>query len=102
MRYEDIFTQNNTEDNYTFYNILKTVNFPKKISSSIVMDYTVTGSPTFANLSYKIYGTTTLWWLICLVNDIQNPVKLITPGTTIKVVKPTSLDSVLGQIQSKT
>ena len=101
MKYEDIFTQNKTGTNYTFYNILKTVNFPKNLPSSIVMNYTVTGSPTFATLSYKIYGTTTLWWLICLVNDIQNPVKLLTPGTTIKVVRPNQLDNVLKQIQSK-
>jgi hypothetical protein len=102
MKYEQIFNQyNTTGSNHKFFNILKTINFPDGLPQNITSNYTVVGNVPFSVLSYKIYGTTSLWWLICLVNKIDNPVKLIDPGTTIKIIKPGAIDSVINQIQSK-
>jgi hypothetical protein len=101
MKYEDIFNLYNTEDKYRYYNILRTVNFPKKLIRGITSDYTVKGSIPYTALSYNIYKTPNLWWLICLVNNIKNPVKLLEPGVTIKIIKPENVDSILSQIQSK-
>lgn len=101
MKYENIFNTYNTTDNHQYFNILRTVSFPDELPLDIVSNYTVVGSVPFSVLSYDIYNTTKLWWLICLVNNIQNPVKLIEPGTTIKIIKPSAVDSVIAQIQSK-
>lgn len=36
-------------------------------------------------ISYKIYGTVDLWWLICAVNDIMDPFTELTLGRVLKV-----------------
>tara|TARA_R110002051_G_C8478277_1_gene461202 strand:+ start:50 stop:361 length:312 start_codon:yes stop_codon:yes gene_type:complete len=97
--YENIFSKHSTSSGHVYYNILKTINFPEKLPISVVDDYTVTGALPYTVLSYKLYKTTKLWWLICLVNKIKNPVKLLAPGTKIKIIKPNIVGSILGQIQ---
>lgn len=41
-------------------------------------------------ISHKLYGTTDYWWVICLVNGIDNPLEDIKLGTILKA--PTKLD----------
>ncbi len=41
-------------------------------------------------ISYKVYGTTEFWWVICLVNNINNPLVDIVPGMILKI--PNQLD----------
>ena len=41
-------------------------------------------------ISYKIYGTITYWWLIMMVNGIQNPLKDMIVGELLKI--PNILD----------
>ena len=36
-------------------------------------------------ISYKAYGSVKYWWIICFVNDIQNPIIDITVGNLIKI-----------------
>ena len=52
-------------------------------------------------ISQKLYGTIRLWWLLCLVNKIINPVKLPTPGLVIKAIKPNYIQTVIDQITSQ-
>jgi hypothetical protein len=39
------------------------------------------------NVSYKFYGTSIYWYLICQMNDIINPYEELVPGQKIKVLK---------------
>ena len=41
-------------------------------------------------ISYRNYGTVGYWWVICLVNSIQNPFEDIEIGDIIKI--PNRLD----------
>lgn len=41
-------------------------------------------------ISFKMYGTEKYWWVICVVNNIQNPLTGITEGMTLKI--PSILD----------
>ena len=41
-------------------------------------------------ISYKIYGTIAYWWLIMMINGIQNPLKDMEIGTLLKI--PNVLD----------
>jgi hypothetical protein len=36
-------------------------------------------------ISYKLYGTERYWWIICVVNNIQNPLVDIIEGMTLKI-----------------
>ena len=41
-------------------------------------------------ISYKTYGTVRYWWIICLVNGIQNPLSDFVVGNVLKI--PNILD----------
>jgi len=112
-RYENLFkvyqTPNSTTPtgepapNFYYYNILKNISVPDNIASNIFDVIVLPTSLPLSVLSYQLYGTTYLWWLICIVNKITNPFQQISAGTKIKViqkpyVKPI-LDSIKQQLQ---
>lgn len=41
-------------------------------------------------ISYRMYGTVDYWWVVCLVNGIDNPLEDLKLGTLLKI--PTTLD----------
>jgi len=42
-----------------------------------------TGQPDL--ISFRLYGTEKYWWIICLVNKIENPLEDIVAGSVIEV-----------------
>jgi hypothetical protein len=99
FRYENIFNvYKNDTDNY-FYNILAKVNFPTSIEEAYYDTYTVPHDKLpYTFISYKLYGTTLLWWLVCSVNSIQTPVFFPKAGTKLKYLKPQYARLVIEQI----
>ena len=97
-RYENIF-QVAKNDNYYFYNILKKVNIPDDIDSRLFDEVIVTTNIPYTTLSQQYHGTQDLWWLICLVNKIQNPVTNIKAGTKLKILTNDAVNRVLAAIE---
>lgn len=86
-RYENFFNIYKDDDNYRFYNLLKSINiFPSK-NSEAEDEYYTTFNDTWHLISYKYYNTMDLWWLVCAYNEIQNPVKMPEIGTKIRILK---------------
>jgi len=104
-RYENIFNvyefSNSNEDKYAFYNITSKIKIPKNLDASVYEYYVVDGLIPLTTLSYRIYKSQYLWWIIMVVNNIKNPVKLLEPGTVIKVIKTDYLDLVFDSIKQK-
>ena len=101
FRYENIFNvyQNNSDQYY--YNILAKVNFPENIEEAYYDTFVVqTDYQSWTNISYQIYGTILLWWLVCSINKVQNPVFFPKAGTTLKYLKPAYARSVIAQLTS--
>ena len=86
---------------FYFYNILKTINFPKSMDDTYYSKYRVKSNLPLTALSYKFYNTTKLWWLIVLCNDINNPVAFIKPGKTLKIIKPQFVPLIMDAIQGE-
>jgi hypothetical protein len=99
-RFENIFKLY-TENNYYFYNILKTLNIPDDLDSSVFFKYEVPNPMSWHVLSHRIYGSTDLWWLLVIVNDVKNPVKLPSGGDILKVIKPGSISKILTLINNQ-
>ena len=89
------------EDGFFAYNIIKTIKFPDQLDPEIFDNIQIDGDITWTLMSQKLYGTIRLWWLLCLVNKIMNPVKLPTPGLVIKAIKPNYIQTVIDQITSQ-
>ena len=104
-RYENIFNvyqfTNSNNDKYAFYDITSKVKIPKNLDDSVYEYYVVDGEMPLTTLSYRIYKSQYLWWLIMVVNNIKNPVKLLEAGTVIKVIKSDYLNLVFDSIKQK-
>ena len=71
--YENIFNVNliNKENgsfltSHYFYNTLNKVSIPEDIDSNIIDTITLNYDTAWTTLSYKVYNTIELWWLIVL------------------------------------
>ena len=104
-RYENIFnlyefnTSNN--DNYVFYNILSKVNIPNDLDPIVYQLYRIESQIALTTLSHKLYGSQHLWWLIMVVNNLKNPVKLIESGSVLKIIKSEYLDLIFDALKNK-
>jgi len=96
--YENIFNMYKDEGEFFAYNILRSVHFPADMDNEFFYFYRVENNKVWTRISFDHYGTIQLWWLICLVNKIMNPVTLPDPGTVIRVLKPQYVSQVLEQI----
>lgn len=102
FRYENLFNVYQNDNDQYFYNILSKVNFPTNLDSSYFDVYTIpNNNMPYTLISYKLYGTMLLWWLICSVNNITNPVFFPQAGTKIKVLKPELVSAVIQLINSR-
>lgn len=103
--YENIFNSyeliNSNDDSYVFHNISSKVVLPADIDASVFEYWTIPGSMPLTTLSHRIYGDMHLWWLIMVCNNIKNPVKVLSPGTTLRVIKREYLGTILDNLHKQ-
>lgn len=101
-RYENIFKVYQTpESKVMFYNIIKNIKVPQNVSNQVFEIITLPANMPLTTLSYNLYGTTYLWWLICILNEIQNPFDPNNAGKSIKVLKRQYIKTVLNSIKQQ-
>jgi hypothetical protein len=99
--YENIFnvyqTQNN--DAYNYFNISNKVEIDTTNIDENYLQYFYIDTPIpLTTLSYRIFGTQHLWWLIVIMNKL-NPIDLPATGAVIAVPKPQFVANVLNTIK---
>jgi hypothetical protein len=99
VRYENIFRMYPTNVNQYYYNLLQSLYIDGNIDPKKVYYMTVKESLPWSIISYNAYGITELWWLIVLVNNIDNPVKQPDNGTVLKLIRPEYISSVITEIK---
>lgn len=99
-RYENIFKLYSTEQSQYYYNLLQSVYLPDQISEEYIYYQSISHKMPWTIVSFNAYKTLDLWWLICLVNKIYNPVKMPEKGTVIKLIKKEYLSAVLNEIRN--
>jgi len=101
VRYENIFKVAKT-DKFFFYNIIKKISIPEDIQSDIYYEIRINSNKPWTTLANEIYGTQDLWWLICLVNQIYNPINNPALGEVYKIIKPDYVSPILVEIKKLT
>lgn len=91
----DVFTDEN--DRY-YYNLLQTVSLPQNLPDGYFNSYDIVYGDTWPFISYKIYNSPNVWWIILLANNINNPLTSLTPGTRIKVPKIEVVKVILAEL----
>jgi hypothetical protein len=86
-----------------FFNIIKSYKVNDDILTNISFfdTYETEGESQvwWENISYEIYGTPYLWWVIPLFNDVVNPFEEIEAGDNLKVLKPEYLYTVFKDME---
>lgn len=99
FRYENIFRVYKNNGTQYFYNIIQALHLPDQIDSTKVYYTVVKENEPWTMISFKAYKTIELWWLICLLNKIDNPLKFPETGTTVRLLKPQYLSEVFNEIE---
>lgn len=99
--YENIFQVYQDETSRYFYNILQTINIPTNLPRGYYNDYDIKYNDTWPLISYRAYETPNLWWIIVAANNILNPVIRPEEGTTIKILKPAVVRTILSEIENQ-
>ena len=98
-RYENIFNVYETIDGYYYYNILSKVSTPINLDPQYLTFHKIVKVMPWTTLSYNIYGTQYLWWLLCVINKIKNPTKMLQPGQVFAAITPEYVPTVLNNLQ---
>jgi hypothetical protein len=99
-RYEKIFKLYQTNDNQYFYNLIQSIFLPDQLDDRAIFYYTIKKQMPWTTVSYNVYKTIELWWLILLTNKLYNPFDIPAAGTVIKVIQPTYLPGILKEINN--
>lgn len=101
-RYENIFRVYAKDQKY-IYNILRRVDIDlNSADPATFVEVRLKTEAPWTNISYQIYGTVDLWWLIYICNkDIfKTPLHLVPGGTMLRVIKTDKLQAILNEISS--
>lgn len=99
--YENIFGIYQNDNGQYFFNINRKIDINADNVDPDFVEYKVIDRRMpLTSISYFLYGTQHLWWLIVLLNKI-NPVFTIARGTVIAVVKKENIQQVLTAIKNQ-
>jgi hypothetical protein len=97
--YENIFNVYREENGLYYYNLIQTVVFPSNLPKGLFSVYEIGHGDSWPYISYKVYNTPNLWWIILLANQIDNPTNNPVPGSLLKIPKTDIVKEVLAQIK---
>jgi hypothetical protein len=97
-RFENFLNMYTDSNGFDFYNLLRNINVFPANNTQAEDSYTISYNDTWALISYKYYNTMDLWWLVCIYNQINNPVVLPQPGTKIKLLKSNYVSTVISEL----
>ena len=99
--YENIFNIYSDTDGFLFFNILKAVDFPQDLASVIYTLYETKPKDAYPLIAWNHYQNVSLWWIVCAVNNIENPIKQPEVGTVLKILKPFFVSQVIQKMSQK-
>jgi len=102
QNYENIFNVYEDKDTeFYLYNLLRTVNFPTDLDPTKYTNYIVQNGDTWTLLAWKHYRNIKLWWVIVRANEIDDATKQPIAGTELKIIKPTTVRSLLNFLKNE-
>lgn len=95
-----LFNLYEDDDGMSFYNLLKRINInvDNFDDQEVFIPYNITPGDSFTLLAHKFYGNLKLWWVICLLNKIDNPFKRLEIGKRIYLLQPSYMASLLNNL----
>jgi len=103
-RYENIFKVfkllKDADNSYYFYNINNKVMIPEDLDDNIFNVITPNVNTAWTTLSFRLYGTIDLWWLIFIINRPKD-IFLAESGVSYRYINPGFINDVLTNIEQQ-
>lgn len=83
--------------NYTSYNIFSKYKLMDKYKKNSIFyqEYIIAEDDRWDIIANKFYGSTNLWWIIALYNDVKDPFQYLQKGNKLKIIQPQYLSDIL-------
>jgi hypothetical protein len=91
-----------SEDNEYFFNIWRSYVLNDKVIDKVLQfnAYEVDSTSWWENISYNYYESVELWWILPIVNNINNPFEELEPGTNLNMLKSGFIYQVIKEIKA--
>jgi len=100
IRYENIFKLYKNKDSQYYYNLLQSLYLPGSIDETKIYYMLISSRMPWTAVSFNAYKTIELWWLICLTNQIFNPVDFAKTGSSLKIIKTQYVPGIISEIKN--
>lgn len=97
--YANIFTIYQDSDEMMYFNLIDNLDISGVIDPSLY-DEMFYNEENWYDLSFRFYGTTRLWWVILVANNVNNPFTDVKIGDRIKILKKEAVTEILSQINN--
>jgi hypothetical protein len=95
---ENMFSVKRDDDGTIYYDLTDDIHIdPVNLEPTDYIVHEITENENFYSISYDYYNTTNLWWVVPILNNIENPFKLKV-GEKIKLPNGSLLDNILNAV----
>lgn len=98
----NVYPQTGKDSTYLLYNLNRGLTITGIEDIPVVyLDYhTVKDGETLNIISYKWYGTVSLWWVVAKINNIMDATQKLAAGRTLFILKPDAVNNILGALSN--
>ena len=100
-KYENYFNVYEQEDGKRFFNVLRNISIFPASNSQVEEEYIVKSQDTWYSIAYNYYGSINLWWVVCLYNQVINPLLPLAQYSVLKILKTKYVGLVLSELQKQ-
>ena len=89
------------EDGNKLQNVWRSYSLNEAVTDQTVFydTYQMESMEWWENISYQFYNTPTLWWVLCIMNNVQNPFEELEPGQETKILRGNYLYQLIKEME---
>ena len=89
------------ENDILLQNIWRSYSLNEAITEETIFynTYEMQDDDWWDNASYQHYGTPNLWWVLCIMNNVENPFEEINPGQDVKILRNTYIYQLIKEME---
>jgi hypothetical protein len=103
LRYENLFNVYrffNNEKQFYYYNITNKLVIPQLVDKNVLLSTIFDSKIPLPLASYKIYGTTELWYILYMLNSNTSKARFfVDAGEEIIYLKPEFISNLVGSLK---
>ena len=89
------------ENNVKLQNVWRSYSLNELITDETIFyqTYEMNDDDWWENVSYQYYDSPNLWWVLCIMNNVENPFEEIEPGQETKVLRENYLYQLIKEME---